>query len=128
MHLEVVSPILGFEAVKTFSWEKIDDFFSKLEAVGAKEIAFTLIDPTTIRSYDFMIPLFYKNLLEIEKNEDVAVLNIVIIQNPIENATINFLAPLIVNTKKNLLAQVALDSTKYPDFGIAEPIKGYLHA
>ena len=128
MRLEVVSPILGFEAIKTFSWEKIDDFFSRLEAVGKKEIVFTLIDPATIRSYDFTVPLFYKNLLEIEKDEDVAVFNIVIIQNPIENAAINFLAPLIVNTKKNLIAQIALDSAKYPDFGIAEPIKGYIHA
>jgi len=128
MQLEVVSPVLGFETIKRFSWEKIDDFFSKLEAIESKEIAFTLIDPTMIRSYEFTIPPFYRNLLEIEKSEDIAVFNIIVIQNPIENATVNFLAPLIINTKKNLLAQVALDSVQYPDFDIAEPIKRYLHA
>ncbi len=127
MHLKVVSPILGFESIREFKWEKIDEYFSKLQATNAKEIVFTLIDPSKIRSYDFVIPLFYKKLLDVEQGDNILVRNIVLMQDPIENASINFIAPLIINEDKQLLAQVALDNTKYPDYGIAEMIKGYLH-
>ncbi len=127
MHLKVVSPVLGFESIEEFSWEKIDEYFSKLQSLQSKEIVFTLIDPLKIRSYDFSIPLFYKNLLKVEEGDNILVRNIVLMQDPIENSSINFMAPLIINEDKQLLAQVALDNTKYPDFGIAQKIEGYLH-
>ncbi len=123
MNFKVVSPILGFESISEISFSTIDDFFSKLEKEG---IAFTLIDPSRLRTYSFEIPLFYKNLLKIEEGDDVKVYNTMIVHTPIEKSLINFAAPLILNHSKMLLAQVALDSATYPEFGIAETISTYL--
>ena len=123
MNFKIVSPILGFDGLKEISFFTVDEFFSKLESEG---VSFTLIDPSRLRAYSFEIPLFYKNLLQIEEGDDIRVYNTVIVNSVIENSMINFAAPLILNHTKKLLVQVALDSVTYPDFGVAEPISAYL--
>ena len=123
MQLKIASPILGFEEIKEAKLEKIDDFFYEL---NCGQISFTLIDPLLLKEYDIIVPDYYIKALEIEDPQDVKIYNIVTIANPIENSTINFLAPLLVNTKKNLLGQIALDETKYPEYGLKESIKKFL--
>jgi len=123
VNFKVVSPILGFDTVKEIAFFEVDEFFSKLEKEG---INFTLIDPSRLREYSFEIPLFYKNLLEVEEGDDIRVFNIMIVDSKIENSMVNFVAPVILNFSKKLLVQVALDGTSYPDFGVAEPISKYL--
>ncbi len=120
MDFKVVSPILGFDAIREITFSPVDDFFSKL-AYG--DITFTLIDPSRLREYVFEIPLFYKKLLEIEEGDDVRVYCTVIVDSVIENSRINFAAPMILNHTKKLLVQVALEGE---DFGMAEPISEYL--
>ncbi len=123
MQLSIVSPILGFENIKKATIKKIDDFFYELDC---DDITFTLIDPNTIREYDFTIPKSYKELLEIQTQEDIKVYNIVTILNPIKESTINFLAPILVNEKKGLLAQIALDEKKNSQYKLKESIKNFL--
>jgi len=123
MNLKIVSPILGFDGLKEVTKSEIDDFFSTLEHEG---ISFTLISPTKVRSYDIEIPASYESLLEVEEGDKLEVYNIVIVQDPIEKSFVNFAAPIIINTNKNLLVQVALDSAKYPQFGVSESISDYL--
>ena len=123
MKIKIVAPIFGFEQINEVVFEEIDDFFSKVESGN---FSFTLIDPSKLREYSFDIPPFYKELLKIESAEDTAVYNIVIISSEIEKSKINFAAPIIINTKENLLAQIALDETKYKEFGLAESISDYL--
>jgi len=123
MELKIVLAIFGFEDVKNARLTKIDDFFYELDC---GEIVFTLIDPTKLREYDFSISHSYKEALSIENADDVKVYNIVTIANPIENSTINFLAPLLVNEKKALLGQIALDENRYKEYGLREPIKNFL--
>jgi len=50
----------------------------------------------------------------------------VTILNPIEESTINFLAPILINETKGLLTQVVLDEKKHPEFGLRESIKNFL--
>ena len=123
MQIDVASPILGFEDIKTYKLEKIDEFFYKLTH---EDISFTLIEPAKIREYAFDLPPFYSLKLQAENAEDLLVLAIVILQNPIEESVVNFLAPVVINTSKKLLVQVALDEQKYPDFALAEKISRYL--
>jgi flagellar assembly factor FliW len=123
MKIKIVAPIFGFENIDEVEFEEIDDFFSKIES---GDLAFTLVDPTKLREYSFEIPLFYKELLKLNSEDDVSVYNIVIISSDIEKSKINFAAPIIINKKEKLLAQVALDETKYSSFGLAEPISDYL--
>lgn len=125
MTFTVKSPILGFESIKEVQLEKIDDFFLKLQSTS-DATSFTLINPFMLRTYDFEIPEYFQNLLELSKESNILVLNLMIIATPIETSTINFIAPLIFNTDKNTMAQVLLDSGKYSDFGLMESISNFL--
>ena len=125
MTFEVKATILGFEQIKSVELEKVDDFFMRLKSLQ-DETVFTLINPFLLREYDFEIPTYFKNLLELEKQSDTLVLNIMIISTPIETSVVNFIAPLIFNTEKLCVAQVLLDSNKYKEYGILENISDYL--
>lgn len=126
MIFTVKAPILGFEPIKEVEVERIDEFFLKLIS-KSDTTTFTLINPLMLRAYDFEIPEYFKSLLEINEGTNVWVLNIMIIATPIETSTINFIAPLIFNTDNNTMAQVLLDGSKYPDFGLMESISHYLN-
>jgi len=123
MKLKVVSPIFGFESIKEFLFEDIDDYFA---SISFDDITFTLIKADKIRDYDISIDEAYIDLLEIEDSSNIGVYGIVIVQDPIQNSFINFAAPVIINHDKNLMAQIALDSQKYRDYGLSEPISKYL--
>ena len=125
MTFELKATIPGFEQIKSVELEKVDDFFMRLKSLQ-DETVFTLINPFLLREYDFEIPTYFKNLLELEKQSDTLVLNIMIISTPIETSVVNFIAPLIFNTEKLCVAQVLLDSNKYKEYGILENISDYL--
>jgi len=126
MIFTVKAPIPGFETIKHVELEKIDEFFLKLVSKD-DTTTFTLINPFMIRAYQFEIPEYFKALLDANENSNLAILNIMIIATPIETSTVNFIAPLIFNTDNATMAQVLLDSGKYPDFALMESISNYLN-
>ncbi|MEA1892242.1 MAG: flagellar assembly protein FliW [Campylobacterota bacterium] len=114
MKFDLIAPLLGFPEVKQVELEKIDDIFMKMVSLEDANISFTLIDPFALRDYDFEVPTNLKELLEIDENSNMIILNIVLIQTPIENSVVNFIGPLIFNTDNKKVAQVILsESTKY---------------
>ncbi|HIO90220.1 MAG TPA: flagellar assembly protein FliW [Campylobacterales bacterium] len=123
MKVSVISPIFGFDDIKDMELEEVDEFFYLLKA---GDISFTLINPATVREYELVIPKNYQNILQVEDESDIKVFNIVTILNPIEKSTINFLAPIVINMRKQLLVQVPLDEQKYKEFGLNESIEKYL--
>lgn len=124
MKFDICVPILGFENVKQVTLEKIDDVFMKMQSVDDKYISFTLINPFVLREYDFEVPDSTQELLGIDKDSNIIVQNIVLIQTPIEDSVINFIGPMIFNTNNNKAAQVILsETTKY---GVAEKISTFL--
>jgi flagellar assembly factor FliW len=121
MKFKVVLPILGFEDIKEFELEKIDDNFYVLKS---DKVTFTLINPFFIRAdYDFEISENEQKALEIDENTNFLVLNIMIVKKPFIESTVNFAAPLIFNLDKNLMGQVILE--KYP-YGLIEPLKNFV--
>ncbi len=121
MKFQVVLPILGFEDEKEFELEEINDVFYRLKG---QNVSFVLINPFKIRDdYEFEISDSEQNALKIDKNTPFLVANIVTLNKPFEESTVNFAAPLIFNLKDNLMGQVILD--KYP-YGLTEPIKNFL--
>ncbi len=127
MVYEVKSPLLGFENIKRMRLQKVDDIFMKLEEDDdSSNLSFILVDPFALREYSFDIPLEFQKLLDIKRDSKLLVYNIMIIQNPIENSTINFLAPIIFNQDNKTMGQIILDNAKYQDFYIVEPISNYL--
>lgn len=125
MIFSVKTPILGFEQIKNVELKKIDDFFYKLKSCEDTTI-FMLINPFLIRDYDFTVPEYFKNLLELNDSSKPLVYNIMIVSAPIETSVVNFIAPLVFNTDKGYVAQVLLDGNKYKEYGIVENISDYL--
>ena len=122
MVFDVKSPILGFEDVSKMKLEKIDDIFMRLSNTEAIAPVFVLITPFVLREYDFEVPTAIKLLLDLDTSKNILVANIMVMQNPIQNSTINFLDPVVFNFDNHTMAQVVLDSFKYPQYGLAEPI------
>ena len=122
MVFDVKSPILGFEDVSKMKLEKIDDIFMRLSNTEAIAPVFVLINPFVLREYDFEVPTAIKLLLDLDTSKNILVANIMVMQNPLQNSTINFLAPVVFNFDNHTMAQVVLDSFKYPQYGLAEPI------
>lgn len=127
MEFEVKSPILGFESIKSMKLEKVDDLFMKLKNSEGDSPVFTLVNPFLLREYDFEVPLAMKLLLDLKDDTNLLVLNIMIIHSPLENSTINFLAPVIFNFDNQTMGQIVLESHRYPDYGLAETISSFFN-
>lgn len=124
MKFDICVPILGFENIKQVSLEKIDDVFMTMKSLNDDHISFTMIDPFSLREYDFEIPDNIQQLLEIDKDSNLIVLNIVVIQTPIEGSVVNFVGPIVFNTSNNKAAQIVLNDVT--NYGVAERISDFL--
>jgi len=122
MKFEVVLPILGFEDEKEFELEQVSDIFYKLKG---KRVNFTLVDPFALRDYDFEISDEESEKLKLDENKKFLVLNIVTLNEPFLESTVNFAAPLIFNMDDKVMGQVILDKGPY---GLAEPLKNFVKA
>lgn len=127
MEFEVKSPILGFENIEKMNLDKIDDLFMTLKNANEDESpSFTLVNPYLLRSYEFEIPMALKLLLELKDDTNLLVLNIMIVHQPIETSTVNFLAPVLFNFDNRSMGQVVLDSSRYQNYGLTETISNFL--
>ncbi len=125
MNFTLKHPLAGFEKINSMELTQVDDFFYQLKS-NDDNISFTLIDPFKIREYEFDLPKYYRILIDAHENSTLLTLNIMIISNPPENSTINFIAPLVFNKDNNTMIQVLLDTVRYPNFGIAENIGKFI--
>ena len=124
MKFDLSAPLLGFENIKQVELQKIDEIFMKMQSCEDENISFTLINPYVLREYDFEVPQNVLDLLNITKESNLLILNIVLLQTPIEESVVNFIGPLIFNTDTNRAAQIIIaDSTEY---GVAEKISSFL--
>jgi len=122
MKFEVVLPILGFENIKQFNLEKIDDIFFKLDG---GEVSFTLINPFSIKpDYDVIISDFDKEKLNIVKSSNILILNNMIVATPLQNSTINFASPIIFNLDNNQMGQVILENANL--YSLTDLLANYL--
>ncbi len=128
MKFEVKSEILGFEDIKEVELNEVDELFSTLRASNNNDISFTLVNPNRLREYEFEVSSATEALLDIKDEKDLLVYNIVVIQNPLDESKINFLAPLIFNKANNTVAQEVLGVQKYPNFGFDESLKTFITA
>ena len=120
MRYEAVFPILGFEDEKYYDLEQIDEIFYKLKS---KNVEFVLVNPFMLRDdYDFDLDdEFAKKMRLNEKN--VFVLNILTVEEPFLESTVNFAGPVIFNTEDKLLGQAVLDKYNY---SLARPLKDFI--
>ncbi|EOI0467291.1 flagellar assembly protein FliW, partial [Campylobacter jejuni] len=76
--------------------------------------------------YEFDIPTYYQELLSLTPESNMKIFNIVAIAKSIEESTVNFLAPVVINLDNNTMVQVILDTVNYPDFFQADQIANYI--
>lgn len=114
---DFVSPIIGFKGLKKYTIVdyKPDSPFKWLQSLEDEELAF----PITLCSffgidYQFDIPDEEAEKLKIETADDVFVFNIANIpsSNP-QGATINMLAPIVVNLANKKAMQIILKNTDF---------------
>ena len=125
MSYDVGGELLGFPDTRTVAITEIDSLFSTLKDTTNDTATFTVVNPYALREYSFDIPIDIKILLDINEKSNLSVYNILILQKPIEDSYINFLAPIVINNDNNKLAQVVLEPRKHPDFGMTETIKSF---
>lgn len=125
MSYEVKGDILGFKDTKKVKINEVDELFSTMLDSNNESISFTLVNPYFLREYSFDISPEVRDLLEIKETSNLSAYNMVVIQEPLEESTVNFLAPVIINNDNNKIAQVILDKNRHPDFGMAESIASF---
>lgn len=116
--IEFPEGIPGFEDFKRYVVLKNpdpDNPFHWLQCVDREDLVFVVINPFMVKEdYDFMIPDGVVEKLDIEKEEDVAVLTFVVIPEDIKKMTVNLKGPLVINVKNKLGKQLILDDPNYP--------------
>lgn len=91
-----------------------NNLFYLLQSVTNAEICFVLINPFLLfPHYAFDLPAEDKTKLQITAPEQVAVFSIVNASQGLKQATVNLLAPIVVNTKNKLARQVILNDSQY---------------
>lgn len=110
--------IPGFEAAKQFVLLPIDmDLpIATFQCVTDAQVGFIVAYPFTFKQdYAFNLDESDKELLQVEREEDVLVYSIVTLKETFEQSTVNLLAPVVINKAKRLGKQLILqDSEKYP--------------
>ncbi|MFP6345994.1 flagellar assembly protein FliW [Helicobacter pylori] len=128
MNYFLKAPILGFEHINKVRLEKIDSLFSRLigQTNSPMALDMVLVNPYCLREYSFVIPKYIELLLELDSHSKVEVYCVVVLQKNLEDSMVNFLAPLVFNSKNGFGAQVALSMMDYPDFGFRDPLKSFV--
>jgi len=97
-----------------------DSPFFFLQSLQDENVGFILINPFALFSdYEFDLPDEETQALEITASWQVAVFCIVNASRGIKNATVNLLAPVVVNTATGAARQVVLVDERY---GIRQPL------
>lgn len=116
----------GFEQLKYFKVARpYKEYpFYYLNALEAEEVSFLVISPFDFKkSYEIDLPVSVQETLEIINTSDVLVFNIVNCLEGLSKATVNLVAPVVINAVKSKGMQVVLDESK---FNIKEPLISFL--
>ncbi|WP_054957462.1 flagellar assembly protein FliW [Paenibacillus dakarensis] len=106
--------IPGFEQETSFALLSMEGGpFAYLQSLKEKELAFVLADPFVFYpEYEFELPDSESTELALKEGH-VYVRNIVTLKDPIEQSSINLLAPIVMNTEKKIGKQVVLHHSSY---------------
>jgi len=109
--------IPGFESAREFAMVELENIkpFQYLQSLGAPPIALLVVNPFLFAAaYKFDLSPLQMEELEAERPEDVIVFAVATIpENPAE-ATINLMAPVLINPKQRIGKQVVLLEGDYP--------------
>jgi len=106
----------AFEELRKFAIidEEENAPFSHLQSLENGDLAFILANPFLFcPDYEFQLPESAIQELDITSDQEVAVCAIVAVNDQLSDATINLLAPVVINTRTKQGKQVILHDTPY---------------
>lgn len=123
-----VEPIIGYDTLTKYVLieHKEESAFKWLQSIENPELAFPVTSPAFFDiEYQFEIPTEKAEKIELTSVESLISLNIVTIPsiNP-RKATINLMAPIIINAANKQGMQIILSNSNYPvKYPLFEPQK-----
>lgn len=115
---DFLEPIIGYDSLKKYVLVEHSEnsAFKWLQSVEDPSLAFPVTSPAFFDiDYQFEIPTEKAEKIDLHSVESLISLNIVTIplQNP-KKATINLLAPIIINAANRQGMQIILSNSNYP--------------
>ncbi|ANA79781.1 flagellar assembly protein FliW [Paenibacillus vortex V453] len=113
--ISFTGPILGFTESKYVVLHQKDDEnpFDFLQSTENENLTFIVINPFHFfEDYEVNIDSQWLESLDIQNDKDVDILVIVTVRNA-EDITCNLKAPILLNNKNQLAAQIILDHSEY---------------
>lgn len=107
----------GFEGEKEFTILPIEEntVFQVLQSTQTASIAFIVTNPyVLVEDYSFEVDEPTLELLNIEQPEDIFVLGILTLKQPIDSSTINLQAPLVFQMNNRKAKQMILNDNRFP--------------
>ena len=109
--------IPGFDHLRKFAIVSVarTEPIKWLVSLEDRDVALPIIDPWIVR-LDYHVDISEKDVqdLDIEKDEDVSVWCVVVIpKDKPDDATINLLAPIVVNMKNGKAKQIIMETDEY---------------
>lgn len=91
-----------------------DSPFMIMQSVQTSSLAFVIVSPFDFfKDYEVKLTDQVIDVLEIEKQEDVALFVLLTIQEPFQNTTANLQGPIVINNMKKIGKQVILSDSDY---------------
>ncbi|MFF3922086.1 flagellar assembly protein FliW [Paenibacillus lactis] len=110
------SPILGFEDLARYVFIQLEEDlhpFEFLQSIEDENLTFIVMDPFLFyRDYEFQLESHWIESLNVKSEEELRVMVIVTARSA-EDITCNLKAPIVLNTAKNIAAQIVLDRGDY---------------
>jgi flagellar assembly factor FliW len=105
--------IPGFEEELDFALINLEESqFAQLQSLKTANLSFLLTDPFVFYpQYEFDLP--DNDVEELEIQESVVIRSIVTIREPLNQSTLNLLAPIVLNPDKRVGKQVVLHKSPY---------------
>lgn len=106
----------GFEEFEKFIVFPLEDnpYFKILQSIKSPEVGLVTANPFDfIEDYEVSLSNDLQKELEIEKPEDVLILNTVTLNSEVSKITTNLKAPIVINIIRGLGEQIILDNEKY---------------
>ncbi|SHM96710.1 flagellar assembly protein FliW [Gracilibacillus kekensis] len=106
----------GFQDEKEFVVLNFEEngLFNVLQSTRAMDPAFIVIDPFLfVKNFEIDINQATIDQLEINKKEEVIVLSIVTVKEPLKLSTANLNAPLVINQSKKIGKQYIISGSIY---------------
>lgn len=106
--------IPGFEQETKFALLSLEEGpFAYLQSLNEKELAFVVVDPFVFYpDYEFELPENESKELSLQEDQ-VYVRSIVTLKDPIENSSLNLLAPIVMNSIARTGKQIVLHNSPY---------------